>query len=347
MRGIYKIQNKTNGKIYIGESLDIRRRWEEHKELLNNNEHHSWKLQEDWNTYGEDDFKFKILNVLDDCINSYIDKYICILYEAKYIKEYNTIEDGYNIEKTILEVVNGDKIVTNEKRDKGILKKYFKQIENNNIKLEGGIIYLNCYSISDIKKSCNTTNRMIKKLLHKNNYVIINKDNYILNEDIFNKEDIIANDKFSKIKFNKKLYLDLVAIVTKLIQEDTKEENVIKTKNIKTTKKIEVTKEIRIEKEKEREIIFNKENCTMREFINSYILNVKYIDVFKFLRDNNILKYTYIEEEKYNVPTDNFTDCFNVVKSTCNNKEYFKIIINQKGKRMLEDILIKNNIISK
>jgi group I intron endonuclease len=53
MRGIYKITNIINSKVYIGESLDIIRRWEEHKVALNNNEHHSYKLQADWNKHGE------------------------------------------------------------------------------------------------------------------------------------------------------------------------------------------------------------------------------------------------------------------------------------------------------
>ena len=30
MIGIYKIQNKLNGKIYVGQSVDIERRWKEH-----------------------------------------------------------------------------------------------------------------------------------------------------------------------------------------------------------------------------------------------------------------------------------------------------------------------------
>ena len=29
--GIYKIGNKVNGKCYIGQSIDIKRRWRQHK----------------------------------------------------------------------------------------------------------------------------------------------------------------------------------------------------------------------------------------------------------------------------------------------------------------------------
>jgi len=30
--GIYKITNKVNGKVYIGQSVDIERRWKEHRQ---------------------------------------------------------------------------------------------------------------------------------------------------------------------------------------------------------------------------------------------------------------------------------------------------------------------------
>ena len=29
--GIYKITNRINGKVYIGQSIDIRRRWRQHR----------------------------------------------------------------------------------------------------------------------------------------------------------------------------------------------------------------------------------------------------------------------------------------------------------------------------
>ena len=40
--GIYKIENKINGKCYIGQSVDILRRWRVHKTIANN-ENHEYK----------------------------------------------------------------------------------------------------------------------------------------------------------------------------------------------------------------------------------------------------------------------------------------------------------------
>ena len=45
MVGIYKITNIKNGKIYVGSSKDIEKRWKEHLYKLKYGVHHSVKLQ--------------------------------------------------------------------------------------------------------------------------------------------------------------------------------------------------------------------------------------------------------------------------------------------------------------
>jgi group I intron endonuclease len=62
MVGIYKITNKINNKVYIGESQNIERRWEEHKKHLKEGKHHSYKLQQDYHLYGEDNFEYGFKN---------------------------------------------------------------------------------------------------------------------------------------------------------------------------------------------------------------------------------------------------------------------------------------------
>ena len=51
--GIYCIRNKINNKYYIGQSIDIKNRWKEHKYNLRHNKHVNNKLQNAWNKYGE------------------------------------------------------------------------------------------------------------------------------------------------------------------------------------------------------------------------------------------------------------------------------------------------------
>ena len=129
--GVYKIENKLNNKVYIGESNDIERRWLEHIEELNNNSHHSYKLQNDWNTYGEENFTFKILEEIEKIKGSSYKTNMQLIYvEGKYIDQYDSITNGYNIENTIEEILNGKKVIVREKMDKGYLRNLIK---NNGI----------------------------------------------------------------------------------------------------------------------------------------------------------------------------------------------------------------------
>lgn len=78
--GIYKIESKLfPDRIYIGSAFNIMKRWRIHKQDLNNNKHHSVKLQNHYNKYGKDDLEFKVLYFCqrDELINAeqfFIDK---------------------------------------------------------------------------------------------------------------------------------------------------------------------------------------------------------------------------------------------------------------------------------
>jgi group I intron endonuclease len=354
MRGIYKITNKINNKVYIGESLDIRRRWKEHLDNLNNNKHHSYKLQNDWNKYGEDNFDFRVISALDDCINSYIDKFISLLYEHKYIKEYDSLNNGYNVEDTLKEILNGNKIIEDEKRDISILKKYTDKIKNKIIKEKGGIIYLNCFSINDIKKDTNLSKEQLKGILYNNNFIILQENEFILNENIFDKMDIICNDKFSNIKINENVYLELIDNINKILKSDNvnfKAPRIFKRKDeIIKKEEIKVIDENKKHKSEKRPLEYqenNTEPVTLLNFISSYTLNINVNDVFKFLRENGVLKFIETGDTKKNYPTDKFKDCFTVEEHLSkNNNRCIKIFITNQGKKIVYDMLIDNNIIA-
>lgn len=59
--GVYSIFNLENGKRYVGSSINIYNRLYEHLHNLRNNKAHNRHLQAAWNKYGEDSFKFNIL----------------------------------------------------------------------------------------------------------------------------------------------------------------------------------------------------------------------------------------------------------------------------------------------
>lgn len=95
MVGIYKIENKINGKVYIGKSIDINRRWYSHKNELNGQRHCNNYLQNSWNKYGEDNFIFEILELcqkeeLNDREKFWIETY----YANNAITGYNLTSGG-------------------------------------------------------------------------------------------------------------------------------------------------------------------------------------------------------------------------------------------------------------
>lgn len=61
MIGIYKIENKASGKLYIGQSIDIESRWYSHIHDLDSNCHSNRHLQNAWNKYGSNNFQFTVI----------------------------------------------------------------------------------------------------------------------------------------------------------------------------------------------------------------------------------------------------------------------------------------------
>lgn len=62
--GIYKITCTANGKVYIGSTTDMRKRWRAHRSDLRNNKHHNRHLQGAWNKYGNQFFEFEVLETV-------------------------------------------------------------------------------------------------------------------------------------------------------------------------------------------------------------------------------------------------------------------------------------------
>jgi group I intron endonuclease len=58
---IYKIRNVTNEKFYVGSTNNTRERFRAHRNKLRGNKHHCKHLQAAWNKYGEDCFKFEVI----------------------------------------------------------------------------------------------------------------------------------------------------------------------------------------------------------------------------------------------------------------------------------------------
>lgn len=92
MVGIYKFQNKTNGKIYIGQSKDVEKRKQQHFEHAFNVKRHDYDciFHRAIRKHGIDNFEFKIL---EQCASSDLNE-----KEQYYIQQYNSVmPNGYNM----------------------------------------------------------------------------------------------------------------------------------------------------------------------------------------------------------------------------------------------------------
>lgn len=90
--GIYMIRNSVNGKMYIGQAVDIEKRWREHRSGLRRNDHDNKHLQNAWNKDGESNFEF---TVICECDESQLDT-----MEIDYIAKLNTYDPDFGYNKT-------------------------------------------------------------------------------------------------------------------------------------------------------------------------------------------------------------------------------------------------------
>lgn len=162
--GIYKITNTTNNKVYIGQSIDIHRRWDEHLRRLASNRHENAHLQSAWNCYGRDAFIFEII---DECAEKDLNN-----KEMYYIDHYQSYKNEYGYNNTL---GGGGTVYENKVLQfdafGNLIKEYRNGIAAGN---ETGL------SISCIYGCCT---RRLKKV---GNFIFVYKDDYIKNPECLN-----------------------------------------------------------------------------------------------------------------------------------------------------------------
>ena len=89
--GIYKIKNNINNKIYIGQSVDIEKRWNKHLYATDD-----FVIHKAIRKYGKNNFTFSIL---EECEMEFLDEkenYWIAYYDSTMPKGYNMIPGGSN-----------------------------------------------------------------------------------------------------------------------------------------------------------------------------------------------------------------------------------------------------------
>ena len=94
--GIYKITNMVNGKVYIGQSVDIEKRWNEHKRDKDNKRYKEYNkpLYRAMRKYGLENFSFEIILECEDWELDGWEEYYIFIYNAY---AHNTDSNGYNL----------------------------------------------------------------------------------------------------------------------------------------------------------------------------------------------------------------------------------------------------------
>jgi group I intron endonuclease len=92
--GIYRIFLIGTDRSYVGQAKNIDHRWYDHKRTLLKGTHHAKKLQRAWNKYGEENFKFEVLEVCP------CDAYLLLNREQHWMDTLQAYKRGFNCSKS-------------------------------------------------------------------------------------------------------------------------------------------------------------------------------------------------------------------------------------------------------
>ena len=136
MIGIYKITNKLNGKVYIGQSVDIDTRWRHHCSAKDN-----FAIHNAIKKYGEENFKFEVLLECPANMLNVWERDMIALYDCISPNGYNLTEGGegyHRSEETKIKISNalkGKHLSEEHKRKIGNARKGILRSEETKIKI--------------------------------------------------------------------------------------------------------------------------------------------------------------------------------------------------------------------
>jgi group I intron endonuclease len=87
MIGIYCI--RLGDKFYVGQAVNIQRRWTRHRNALNSGTHSNQHLQNAWSKYGSGAFEFEVIEICD--------KSNLLEREDFWMNTLNSIQAGFNL----------------------------------------------------------------------------------------------------------------------------------------------------------------------------------------------------------------------------------------------------------
>lgn len=212
--GVCTITNKVTGKLYIGESLDIYRRWhDEHIPQLRKNRHYNKELQNDFNKYGEENFSFEVLERYsgNDTIST---KARILILESYFITQFeNAGISLYNAENTMVEILNGNKIP--QEGENTLICAIANVLANYSIKECEGFVYFEKYKtiksvlfdyVTSKKESQTSIIKEFEKYLedsgnNKNHFTYKHPIYYVINgKKLMLEECVVRDDKKKELE---------------------------------------------------------------------------------------------------------------------------------------------------
>lgn len=116
--GIYRIVCVKNGRYYYGSSVNVWRRWNEHKSMLKRGKHGNPIIQRSWNKYGESSFRIELAEAV---VQSKL-----LEAEQVYLDEHVGKSNCMNIAK---DAISG---ITGRKRSEETCRKISERMSGNN-----------------------------------------------------------------------------------------------------------------------------------------------------------------------------------------------------------------------
>lgn len=217
--GIYTIINRKSQTLYIGESLDIKRRFGEHLSQLRDGTHANMTMRMDYKKYGEEAFEFKILQP-HIAINTLQTKAELLILENAHINMYSKRYKIYNKADTMNEVLS-TKLDVDSKKDIIIRKYIVDTLLSCDIEwIDNLPAIIKLTTIDDLLASNSTQQKLnhMLELMPDNfigNAITVKKVQYFYNGKTNEKISLVVNDyevvlswlKEMKYKIDKNLNL--------------------------------------------------------------------------------------------------------------------------------------------
>lgn len=196
--GIYAIRNLANGSVYVGQTLrPFQKRYWNHQWKLRNNQHDNMHLQNAWNSYGEENFVFEVIelcgdkSLIDDKERFWIGHYkslnMCYsMQDGGQPKDLHTFVSEASIKRLVeanRERLTGSKLSDSTKRKmsesktgKHINKK--TDIIDESAAREVKEMLVSGYKTKDITSEINVPYRCINNILSNDSFTTVKVDGW-------------------------------------------------------------------------------------------------------------------------------------------------------------------------